>query len=66
LKRFSDRLVAQFRVEVFNALNLTNFAPPLDHRSIFDAQGRLVPGAGLIDSTGTPSRQIQFGLKFIW
>jgi hypothetical protein len=66
LKRFSDRLVAQFRVEVFNAFNHTNFAPPLDHRSIFDAQGNPVPGAGLIDSTATPSRQIQFGLKFIW
>jgi len=66
LKRISDRLVAQFRVEAFNIFNRTNFAPPLDHRSIFDASGNLVPGAGLINSTATPSRQIQFGLKFIW
>ncbi len=66
LKRISERLVAQFRVEAFNVFNRSNFAPPLDHRSIFDASGNLVPGAGLINSTATPSRQIQFGLKFIW
>ena len=66
IKSISDRFNAQFRVEVFNVLNRANFAPPLNHRSIFDQQGNLVPGAGLIDSTTTPSRQIQVGLKLIW
>jgi Carboxypeptidase regulatory-like domain/TonB-dependent Receptor Plug Domain len=66
IKSISDRFNAQFRVEAFNCLNRANFAPPLDHRSIFDQQGNLVPGAGLIDSTTTPSRQIQVGLKLVW
>ena len=66
IKRISDRFNAQFRVEAFNSLNRANFAPPLDHRSIFDQQGNLVPGAGLIDGTTTPSRQIQVGLKLLW
>ena len=66
IKSISDRFNAQFRVEAFNSLNRANFAPPLDHRSIFDQQGNLVPGAGLIDSTTTPSRQVQVGVKLIW
>jgi hypothetical protein len=56
----------QLRVEVFNALNHANFAPPLDHRTIFDQTGRTLAGAGLIDATSTPSRQMQVGLLFIW
>ena len=66
IKRISEHFNAQFRVEIFNIFNRANFAPPLDHRSIFDENGKLVPGAGLIDATSTPSRQIQFGLKLIW
>lgn len=66
IKSISDRLDVQFRAEAFNILNRANFAPPLDHRAIFDQQGNLVPGAGLIDSTTTPSRQIQIGLKAIF
>lgn len=66
IKKISEHFNAQFRIEAFNILNHANFAPPLDHRSIFDQNGNIVPGAGLIDSTQTPSRQIQFGLKLIW
>jgi hypothetical protein len=66
VKSVSDRFNMQVRVEAFNSLNRANFAPPLDHRSIFDQRGNLVPGAGLIDSTTTPSRQIQIGLKVIF
>ena len=66
IKRVSEHFNAQFRVEIFNIFNRANFAPPLNHRSIFDQTGNFVPGAGLIDSTSTPSRQIQFGLKLIW
>ena len=58
IKRISEAANAQLRVEVFNVLNHVNFAAPLDHRTIFDQNGRTVPGAGLIDSTSTPSRQI--------
>jgi hypothetical protein len=33
---------------------------------LFDQNGNRIPGAGSIDSTATPSRQMQIGLKLIW
>ncbi len=66
IKRISDRFNAQFRAEFFNVLNHVNFAPPLDYRNIFDSSGNRVANAGLITSTQTPSRQIQFAVKLIW
>ena len=66
IKRISDRFNAQFRAEFFNVLNHTNFSPPLDNRNVFDSNGARVANAGLITSTQTPSRQIQFAVKFIW
>jgi hypothetical protein len=66
VKRISDRFNAQFRAEFFNILNHPNFAPPLDNRNIFDSAGVRVGNAGLITSTQTPSRQIQFAVKLIW
>jgi len=66
IKRISDRFNAQFRAEFFNILNHPNFAPPLDNRNIFDSTGNRVANAGLITSTQTPSREIQFAVKLIW
>jgi len=66
IKRISDSFNVQFRTEFFNVLNHTNFAPPLDNRNIFDSAGSPIGNAGLITSTQTPSRQIQFALKVIW
>src|SRR6266581_2886436 len=66
IKRISDRFNAQFRAEFFNIVNHTNFSPPLDHRNIFDSSGAPIADAGLITSTQTPSRQIQFAVKLIW
>ena len=66
IKRISNSLNVQLRVEIFNLLNRANFSPPLDHRAIFDQNGNIIPGAGLIDSTATPSRQMQVGLKVLW
>jgi hypothetical protein len=66
IKIISDRFNAQFRAEFFNVINHTNFSPPLDHRNIFDSNGLPIADAGLITSTQTPSRQIQFAVKFIW
>jgi hypothetical protein len=66
IKRISDTFNVQFRAEFFNILNHTNFAPPLDNRNIFDSAGTPIGNAGLITSTQTPSRQIQFALKVIW
>jgi Carboxypeptidase regulatory-like domain/TonB dependent receptor len=64
--RISSAFMIQTRVEVFNILNHPNFAAPLDHRTVFDALGNPVNGAGQIDTTATPSRQMQLGLKVIW
>ena len=64
--RISETFNAQFRVEYFNILNHANFAPPLNNLKLFDAKGGRVSGAGLLDSTVTSSRQLQFALKLIW
>lgn len=66
VKRISDTFNVQFRAELFNIVNHTNFAPPLDNRNVFDSKGNPIGNAGLITSTQTPSRQIQFALKLIW
>lgn len=59
--RTGDRRRVQFRAEVFNLLNRTNFGLP--QATIFDASGR-VPDAGEITTTVGTARQIQLGLKF--
>jgi hypothetical protein len=66
IPRISEQFNAQFRVEVFNILNHANFAPPLDNNTLFDQKGNVVSGAGLIDGTASPERQIQLALKLIW
>jgi hypothetical protein len=58
-----ERLSLQFRSEFFNILNHANFASP---NPIVFTSGAISPSAGLITSTITTSRQIQFGLKLIF
>jgi hypothetical protein len=53
----------QFRAEVFNILNHANFGNP--NSTAFTAAG-VNASAGLITRTITTSRQIQFGLKYIF
>lgn len=67
LKKFdlSERLHAQFRAEFFNILNHANFGIP--NTVVYTAAtGGPSPTAGVISSTATTSRQIQFGLKLLW
>lgn len=66
LQRIRDGMQLQLRGEIFNLFNHPNFAPPLEHRALFNAQGYPISGAGQIVSTATPSRQIQLGVKLIW
>ncbi|MBZ5643651.1 MAG: carboxypeptidase regulatory-like domain-containing protein [Acidobacteriia bacterium] len=66
IKRISESFNVQFRAEFFNVLNRANFASPTDNLEAFDQSGRPISSAGLIDSTQTTSRQIQFALKMIW
>ncbi|HWP43474.1 MAG TPA: carboxypeptidase regulatory-like domain-containing protein, partial [Blastocatellia bacterium] len=68
----TERVNTEFRAEVFNIFNHTNFSPPdAASRVIFngvDAAGRgVVPASfGQLTRTSTSSRQIQLGLKIIW
>jgi hypothetical protein len=66
VKRISENFNTQFRAEFFNVLNRANFASPTQNLAVFDQSGLPVPSAGLITSTQTTSRQIQFALKLIW
>ena len=69
IKRISESLNVQFRTEFFNVLNRANFALPsiaLFRTDIFDGTGTPSPTAGVLTSTATPGREIQFALKFVW
>ncbi len=58
-----ERFSAEFRAEFFNILNRTNFNTP--NLVVFTPSG-VSPTAGVITSTSTTSRQIQFALKLLW
>ena len=66
VRRISETFNAQFRAEMFNILNHSNFLSPTASAAVFNQNGASVGGAGLITGTSTTSRQIQFGLKVIW
>ena len=66
IKRISESFNVQFRAEFFNILNHANFSSPDDNNTLFDQTGAPIGGAGLIDSTSTTAREIQFALKLIW
>ena len=61
--RIRESLNLQFRAEIFNLLNRANFNSP--NAVAFTPSGRS-PTAGVITSTSTTSRQVQFGLKLLW
>ena len=67
--RMAERKELQFRAEFFNILNHPSFAAPsVDTRQIFGGGSNPLPfaNAGQLVRTATTSRQIQFGLKFIF
>jgi hypothetical protein len=68
IKRISENFNAQFRAEFFNILNHANFAVPVtpNNTDIFDSTGAPAGAAGLLTSTTTTAREIQFALKVIW
>jgi|SRR5579872_4847195 len=68
VKRISENFNVQFRAEFFNILNHPNFAIPImpDNTDIFDSTGTPTGAAGLLTSTTTTAREIQFALKLSW
>ena len=67
VRRISEQFNVQFRMEIFNILNHTNFNPPTANNQVFNGDGStagLTPG--LLDTTATTSRQVQFALKVVW
>ena len=61
---FKERLKIQFRAEAFNILNHANFATKLV--TVYTGGGAIVPASAALLSTKTKSRQIQFGLRFVF
>jgi hypothetical protein len=61
--RLREKLNLQVRTELFNILNRANFNTP--NAVAFTPSG-VSPTAGVITSTSTASRQIQFGPKLVW
>jgi hypothetical protein len=66
-----ESLNLQFRAEIFNLLNRSNFnTPNLITNLLLPPPNQIVPvqspAAGVITSTSTWARQVQFGLKFLW
>jgi hypothetical protein len=59
----TEKVSLQFRAEFFNLLNHSNLGTP---NAIVFSGTAISPSAGLITSTVTTSRQIQFGLKLIF
>jgi hypothetical protein len=75
VKKISESFNVQFRAEFFNILNRANFAVPVtpDHTDIFMSDGTYLSplppfngSAGVLTSTNTPPREIQFAIKLIW
>jgi hypothetical protein len=67
IPRISEQFNIQFRMEAFNVFNHANFNPPTANNQVFNGDGStggLTPG--LLDTTATTSRQVQFAIKVIW
>jgi hypothetical protein len=69
VKGISETANLQFRAEFFNVTNHPNFSPPLTavfQSDIFNSNGTTSSSGGVLASTVTTSREIQFALKLIW
>ena len=67
IRAISENFNAQFRLEIFNILNRANFnVPALTSDNILTQTGGSDSNAGLLQSTVTNPRQIQFALKLTW
>jgi hypothetical protein len=67
IRRISETFNVQFRAEIFNIMNHSNFVPPepLNGAGIFDQNGVVIAN-GEMDALATQPRDVQFALKVIW
>jgi hypothetical protein len=66
VRKISETFNVQFRAEMFNVLNHTNFAPSSNLNPFTDTNATPDPTLGLLTSTQTHNREIQLALKLIW
>jgi hypothetical protein len=67
--KISEFFDVQLRAEFFNIVNHPNFGLPTATNFVAGATvgtGRISPQAGVITTTATASRQIQFALKILF
>jgi hypothetical protein len=69
VKKISESFNVQFRAEIFNIFNRSNFLPPEPVNNtagsqVFNPDG--TPSAGGIDSLAGQARDVQLALKVIW
>ncbi len=67
IHRISETFNVQFRAEIFNIFNHSNFVPPepLAGAGIFDGSGAVITN-GFLDNLATQPRDVQFALKLVW
>jgi hypothetical protein len=67
IHRISETFNVQFRAEIFNIMNHSNFVPPEpgNGAGIFDATGAVISD-GSMDTLATQPRDVQFAIKVIW
>jgi hypothetical protein len=65
IRKISETFNVQFRAEMFNVLNHTNFAPS-GNLSPFNADGTVTSSFGQLTSTQGDNRIIQMALKLVW
>lgn len=71
IPRISEAANLQLRVEAFNVFNHANYQAPTNNltlggRASLTTNGANLGSAGILDTTATPSRQIQLGAKLIF
>src|ERR1700719_4751153 len=65
VRKISETFNVQFRAEMFNVLNHTNFAPSSNLALFTDTSGTVDPTFGKLSSTQGSDRQIQLALKLV-
>ena len=66
MRKISESFNVQFRAEMFNVFNHTNFAPTGNLSPFTDNAGTADPNFGKLSATQGDNRVIQLALKMIW